>query len=104
MGKPADDMGRTTPETSHRASGISVHIERLVLDGISVAPGQQSHLQAALQTELARLLAEDALSPDLLTRRAVPSISGGSLQLTGADDPGALGRQIARALQRGLME
>jgi hypothetical protein len=81
---------------------ISVHIERLVLDGVAVAPGQQPRLQAALQAELSRLLAEGGLSPGLLAGGAVPAVSGESLQLTGGGDPEALGRQIARALHGGL--
>ena len=83
---------------------INVHIERLVLDGISLAAGQRLQLQAALQTELTRILTEEELSPGLLARGAVSYVSGDPLHLTGAEDPGALGRQIARALQRGLIE
>ena len=54
---------------------INVAIERLVLDGIDVPYHQRSLLQAAVEGELARLLADGGLAPSLL--------AGGAHQLGG---------------------
>ena len=81
---------------------IQVHIERLILDGVAVAPGERPRLQAAVETELARRLAEGGLSPALLGGRAVPAVRGGNIQLAGEPDTAGLGRQIARAAYGGI--
>lgn len=81
---------------------INVHIKRLVLDGISVSPGQRPHLQAAVEAELARLLAADGLAHSLLAGGAVPHVPAGAIQLTRESDPTHLGQQIARAVYRGI--
>ena len=52
---------------------IHVHIERLVLDGLPVAPGRGDLVREAVEAELTRLLAEGGLVPGLT--------SGGALLL-----------------------
>jgi hypothetical protein len=81
---------------------ISLHIERLILDGIAVSPGEGPQLQAAVEVELARLLAEGGLSPALLGGGAVPSVRAGDIQLAGERDAVGLGRQIAGAAYEGI--
>ncbi len=81
---------------------INLHIERLVLDGVAVAPGERPRLQAAVETELARLLAEGGLSEELRGGGAVPSVRAGGIRLTGQGDAAGLGRQIAGAVYRGI--
>jgi hypothetical protein len=81
---------------------VDVHIERLILEGISLPPDQQPQLQAAVEAELARLLAARGLSPELATGGVVPSVAAGSLQLAGINNPAHLGTQIARAVYGGI--
>jgi hypothetical protein len=81
---------------------ISIHIERLILDGLPIARGQAPLVQAALEAELARLLAEGGVAADLLAGGMVPSLSPGSIRLTGAGDPVQVGQQIARAVYGGI--
>lgn len=83
---------------------INVHIEQLVLDGIEMPMHQQPVLQAAVERELARLLADGRMAPGLLSGGALASVPGGALQLARDGDPARLGRQIARAVQRGIGE
>jgi hypothetical protein len=83
---------------------IKVHIERLVLDGIEVLPHQQPVLQAAVEGELVRLLADGRVAPGLLNGGALASVPGGAVKLAGDGDPARLGRQIARAVQGGIGE
>lgn len=81
---------------------LNIHIERLVLDGLNLVPGQRELLQAALETELARLLAAGGLSPDLVSGGARPSLEAGSIQLASDGNPTRLGQQIAQAVYGGI--
>ena len=81
---------------------IHVHIERLILEGLPVTRNQGPMLQAAVETELARLLATDGLGPELRAGRAVPSVKAGNIQLAGDSSPNWLGQQIARAVHGGI--
>jgi hypothetical protein len=75
---------------------INVSIERLVLDGLPMSRSQGVLVQDAVETELARLLAEEALSH--LSAGAVPHLSANSIQVTWDSKPARLGHQIARAI------
>ena len=75
---------------------INVHIERLILDSLPVANGRGDLVQAAVETELTRLLAEKGLSH--LSAGAVPHLSANSIHMAHGSKPVQLGRQIAGAL------
>jgi hypothetical protein len=77
---------------------ISVHIERLILDGLPIAHRDRSRLQAAIEEELARLLAAGSLAVDLRMSGILPRLSGGALELTGNEEPRLLGQRIAQAV------
>jgi hypothetical protein len=77
---------------------ISIHIERLILDGPTIPPGDRPLMKAALEAELARLLGDGSLSPELRSGGAVPSLSAASIQLAREITPTQLGHQIARAV------
>jgi hypothetical protein len=81
---------------------VNVHIERLILDGLSIPHRQRPHLQATVEVELARLLAADGLAPGLLAGGALPGIPAGAVQLTRDGDPTQLGQQIAQAVYGGI--
>lgn len=81
---------------------ISVHIERLILDGLTIPPGQPGLLQATIEAELSQSLAADGLASGLLTGGAMPYIRGGNVQLTSQASPFDLGQQIAQAIYGGL--
>jgi hypothetical protein len=81
---------------------INLHIERLVLDGIPLGPGESPLLQAAVAAELTRLLATGGLSDALQSGGALYNIRTAGVQL--ADDRSAarLGEQIAGAVYGGI--
>lgn len=79
------------PETTE----IHVVIDRLVVD--ADAPTNGERLAGALQRELTRLLVEQ---PPAATGRAVPTLC--LPDIAPAAGPDALGRELARALARGL--
>ena len=81
---------------------INLHIERLVLDGVNIAPGQRHLLQTSVTTELTRLLADGGLSPSLAQGTALPRMSTSGIQLAGGNDPTRLGRQIAQSVYGGI--
>lgn len=81
---------------------ISVHIERLILDGLPVAPDQRPLLQAAVEAELARLFAVGGLTGGMATGGAVPYVPAGAIPIAGGADPAALGTQIAQAVYGGI--
>jgi hypothetical protein len=81
---------------------ITIDIEHLILEDISLTAAQQRFLQAALQTELARLIANDGLAEELLGHDTVPLIRADSIEIAGELNPESLGQQIAQAVYRGL--
>lgn len=81
---------------------INLHIERLVLDGLDIAPEQRSILQAAVEGELSRLLTERGLSPSLGQGTAVPRLSGQDMQIIRTSSPTELGQQIAQSVYGGI--
>jgi hypothetical protein len=78
----------------------NVHIERLFLDSLPTTSGQGDLIQAAVETELTRLLMENGLS--LSSVGAVHHLSAASIQLTHDCRPSSLGHQIAQAIYGSL--
>jgi hypothetical protein len=81
---------------------INLHIERLVLDGIPLGPGQRPLLQAAMEAELTRLLASGGLSDALQSGGTLFSVRTAGIQLTNNGNPAQLGEQIAGAVYGGI--
>jgi hypothetical protein len=82
---------------------VRVRIERLVLDGVAVPPGGRAALRAAVEGELARLLAEGGLGGRWSQGGAVPRLPGGAIAVPAGLDPALLGRRIAGAVYGGLV-
>jgi hypothetical protein len=81
---------------------IHLHIERLVLDGFDLEAGEGPALQAALQAEVGRLLAEQGLGDGCRQGGAMAYLRGAELQAPAAPGPAPLGRQIGAALHQSL--
>jgi hypothetical protein len=81
---------------------IQVNIERLILDGIDIPPGQRPLLQTAVEVELGRLLIAGGLSPALSSSGATASIRVNAMQLLRGNNPTQLGQQIARSVYGGI--
>jgi hypothetical protein len=82
---------------------INLHIERLVLDGLPVAGREGAQLQAAVESELARLLIENGLSRELQSNVAVPHLPAAEMRVRSAERPRDLGLSIARAVHQRLV-
>jgi hypothetical protein len=81
---------------------INVHIERLILVGLPLKGSQGPLLQTAVETELARLLADGGVSPGLAAGGALPHVSASGIQVAGGNDPVQMGRQIAQSVYGGI--
>jgi len=81
---------------------INLHIDRLILDGLPVATAQGPFVQAAVESEITRLLGADGLSASLCAGGALPSVASGTIQLSSNPGPVDLGKQIATAVSGAL--
>jgi len=84
---------------SENESGVSLHIERLVLNGVPLASGSVMQLQLALQNELTRLLGQDGR---VLAGGAMHSLTAPGFLMAGDSAPTDLGRQIAQSVYESL--
>lgn len=81
---------------------VNLNIERLVLEGFRLRPGDDALVRAAVERELTRLLTERGVSPQLLSGGAVPRFAAGDMRLSGGESPRQVGTEIARALYGGI--
>lgn len=81
---------------------INLHIERLVLDGIDIAPGQRHLVQAGIAAELTRMLVESGLSPSLASGANLSRVSANRIQINEGNKPAQLGKQIAQSVYGGI--
>jgi len=80
---------------------INLHIERLILDGVHIAPNQRHLLQANVTTELTRLINNGGLAGNIVEGVALTQLSTRSIQLTN-NKPKQLGQQIAQSVYGGI--
>lgn len=77
---------------------INFHIERLVLDGLPISRHDGPIVQAAVESELARLLTDAGLSGNLLAGGALANVPANEIQLRNANDPAEMGQRIAHSV------
>jgi hypothetical protein len=80
---------------------VNLHIDRLVLEGIDLDHAQRPLLQAAVEAELGRLLAEGGAG-NLATGGAVPSVRAEGFEMGADGGPARLGTQIAQSVYEGI--
>ncbi len=81
---------------------INLYIERLVLDGVQLAPGGRPLLQAAVEAELTRLMANGDLSDALQSGGALYNVRTAGIEVANDGSPARLGEQIAGAVYGGI--
>ncbi|MEH1804405.1 hypothetical protein [Nostoc sp.] len=74
---------------------INIDIEKLILEGMPISPSQARLLQAEVESELAKLLANKGLPDNLLSSGVVP---GGAIQLKPGINSTQMGQQIAQEI------
>ena len=81
---------------------INLHIDRLVLDGVSVELHQRSALKVAVESELRRLLIAKGVGSKMQSNEETRLLSGGSISVGNCNEPSLLGQSIARAIYGGI--
>jgi hypothetical protein len=81
---------------------IRIHIERLILEGLPITHSQVPLVQAAVESELARLLTENGLGESLQAGGAMPSVRANGMQLASGSKPAQIGTQIAQSVYSGI--
>lgn len=81
---------------------INLHIERVVLEGISLSSVERSLLQATMEADLTRRLASGGISERLQSKGALSSVQTAGIQITGDVSTTSLGKQIITALYGGF--
>ena len=81
---------------------VNLHIEALVLDGIDLSPHQRSQLDAAIRTELTRLITTEGISPSLQMGGWRERLAASNVQFSPGQAPEVMGQHIAQSVYRGL--
>jgi hypothetical protein len=77
---------------------VNLHIDRLILDGLDFGHDQRPLLQAAVQTELGRLLTAGGLSSEIANAGAIPRVAGNAIEVQQEQGPHDTGRRIAASV------
>jgi hypothetical protein len=100
-GRRTKDEGRNLRLVPHRSPlGVELHIGELVLHGF--APGHPGRIGAAVEAELARLLAERGVAPSLARGGATADLDAGSFEVEPSSRADVVGQKVARAVYGGL--
>jgi hypothetical protein len=75
---------------------VHVHIERVVLDGLSIPVRDIPDLQAAIEAELTHQFIAHGLAPALLSGAALPHLAADAVRVTSMSTA-QLGSDIGRA-------
>ena len=70
--------------------------------GVALGAGERPRLQAAVEMELGRLLAERGIANGLASDVALDSVRGAAVQLQPGAGGAGLGRQVAQAVYGGI--
>ena len=81
---------------------INLHIDRLIVDGVDIAPGQGRVLQASVTTELTRMLSEGGFSSGLSEGNALSRTTTDVIRLNEGNNPMQIGQQIAQLVYGGI--
>ena len=81
---------------------LNLNIERIILEGVDLPRSQRSRLQAAVSTELSRLLTENGLPTSLQKGGAVSSLPA-TVSAPKGMSPEQMGTEIAQSIYRGMV-
>nr|WP_320192947.1 hypothetical protein [uncultured Desulfobacter sp.] len=81
---------------------INLHIERLVLDGLALGPGQGRKVQAAVEAEISRMLQAGGIAAGIQQGGEIANIRTKPLNINDKAAPHTLGVQIAQSVYGGI--
>jgi hypothetical protein len=79
---------------------VTIHIERLVLDGFAMNAAEAGRVRLAIELELARLFTEQGAPASLASIGSVPSMPAAGVQYAPQTSGADLGASVARSLYR----
>jgi hypothetical protein len=82
---------------------VTLHIERLVLEGFALNARDAALVEAAVQAELTRLFAQHEAAASSIAGSAMPSVQGAPFHLASAADPSRLGSAIAQSVHGAIV-
>lgn len=81
---------------------VQLHIERLILEDLPIARSQRALVQAAVESELTRLITVNGVTSEVMAGGAKPSTPMTVIQMAEGATPVQLGHQIAQAVYQGI--
>jgi hypothetical protein len=79
---------------------LNLHIEQLTLHGFSTL--DRDRIGAVIQSELARLFAEQGIPRSVMQSGAIHQLDGSTFEMAAGTPPRIIGAQIAQAIYQGL--
>ncbi|MEA5513590.1 hypothetical protein [Nodularia sp. UHCC 0506] len=80
---------------------INLQIDRIILEGVDLSLRQRRQLQAAIETELSRLMTVNGVPQSLQNGGNIPKLPA-SLNITNNFQPTLMGAQIAQSIYTGM--
>ncbi len=80
---------------------LELHIEKLVLPDLSA--GERRRVISTLEQELLRLLREEGVPPQLISRQGTLPLDASQVTIAKDAKPDAIGRQMAQTIHSDLM-
>lgn len=80
---------------------FNLHIERLVLDGLDIAPSQGDLLQTSVIRELTQLFNRGGLATNLVAGASLNRVKTNNIQVSG-EKPQSLGQKISQSVYGGI--
>lgn len=81
---------------------INLHIERLVLDGVTVDHRYQNQLKNLVESSLRQQLVSNEINTTLYINNNYATISGGSISIDSLKHRKSFGKQIGNAVYKGI--
>ena len=91
-----------TPSFGSDDMNINLHIEHLILDGISIGHQQKKALKAAVESALKRQLVGQGIASALQFTSDRQVVKGGLISVKNSHKAENIGQQIANAVYRGI--
>jgi len=81
---------------------INLHIERLIVEGMSIDQRGKAQLRRAITQQLTAHLAERGLPLGVQSQADLRSLNGETISFTDSDRPSDTGQKIGSAIYRGM--
>ncbi len=81
---------------------IHLHIEKIVMDGLSLGPLDHHQVKAAVEAELGALLVSQGLGEKLQNSGEISYMSGNRIEQQASQSPRTFGQHIAQSIYGGF--